>query len=462
MDIGDLFSPFSVSLIIFVITFGLIISEKVHRTVIAFFGAVVMVLFGIAGHFYTPSDALHAIDFNTLGLLMGMMVLVAILETTGAFQYLGIYVAKKTKGNPWLLVVALGTLTTVLSLILDNVTTIILIVPVTIVITKILKINPVPVLMAEALLSDTGGVATLVGDPPNIMIGSAAGFSFNDFLVHSLPVVFVAWIATLFTLKIVYRKEMKEKPQNIDQLMKMNEKDAIEDPQTLKVIIGILCFVVVLFFFHHKLHLAPSMVALIGAALALIFVSPTKDPQKILEKAELSVLVFFAALFVLVGGLEHAGVLEYAADLIIGGAADNIILTAIIVLWTSAVLSALVDNIPFTVAMIPVIASLQASGVDVNILWWALVFGVGFGGNGSPIGSTANVIVVSKSEQTGDPITFKKWFKSGTAAMLVTCTVATIAMLLFHEHFSKQTNGQMQAGHSEGAVENVEAGQSTH
>ncbi len=455
---GGLFSPFSVSLIIFVITFGLIISEKVHRTVIALFGAVVMVLFGIAGHFYSTADALHAIDFNTLGLLMGMMVLVAILETTGAFQYLGIYVAKKTKGNPWLLVVALGTLTTVLSLILDNVTTIILIVPVTIVITKILKINPIPVLMAEALLSDTGGVATLVGDPPNIMIGSAAGFSFNDFLAHSLPVVFVAWMATLFTLKFVYRKEMKEKPQNIDQLMKMDEKDAIEDLPTLKIIIGILGLVVVLFFFHHKLHLAPSMVALIGAALALVFVSPTKDPQKILEKAELSVLVFFASLFVLVGGLEHAGVLEYAADLIIGGAADNIVLTAIIVLWTSAVLSALVDNIPFTVAMIPVIASLEANGVDVNILWWALVFGVGFGGNGSPIGSTANVIVVSKSEQTGDPITFKKWFMSGTLAMLVTCIVATVAILLFHEHFSKHTAGQMQSSHTDTVIEHTETG----
>lgn len=447
MDIGSFFNPFSVSLIIFVITFGLIITEKVHRTVIAFFGAVVMVLFGIAGHFYSPTQALQAIDFNTLGLLMGMMVLVAILETTGAFQYLGIYVAKKTKGNPWLLVFALGTLTTVLSLILDNVTTIILIVPVTIVITKILKINPIPVLMAEALLSDTGGVATLVGDPPNIMIGSAAGFSFNDFLTHSLPIVFVAWIATLFVLKVVYRKEMKEEPQNINQLMKMDEKDAIEDSKTLKIIVGILGLVVVLFFFHHKLHLAPSMVALIGAALALIFVSPTTDPQKILEKAELSVLMFFASLFVLVGGLEHAGVLEKAADLIVGGAADNLLLTAIIVLWTSAILSALVDNIPFTVAMIPVIASLQASGVDANLLWWALVFGVGFGGNGSPIGSTANVIVVSKSEQTGNPITFKKWFVSGTATMIVTCIVATVAILFLHEYLGKPTQGQLQTAH---------------
>jgi Na+/H+ antiporter NhaD/arsenite permease-like protein len=180
---------FYVSLFIFALTFGLIISEKIHRTVIGFFGAVAMVIFGMVGGFYTPEQALAAIDFNTIGLLMGMMVLIAILEETGAFQYLGIYTAKKTKGNPWKLVVALGTLTTILSLILDNVTTIILIVPVTVVITKILRINPMPVLMAEALLSDTGGVATLVGDPPNIMIGSAANFSFNTFLTHSLPIV---------------------------------------------------------------------------------------------------------------------------------------------------------------------------------------------------------------------------------------------------------------------------------
>ncbi len=424
---------FWISLIIFGVTFGLIISEKVHRTVIGLFGAITMVVVGMMGKFYTPEQALGAIDFNTIGLLMGMMVLIAILEDTGAFQYLGIYTAKKTKGNPWLLVLALGTLTTLLSLILDNVTTIILIVPVTIIITKILKINPMPVLMAEALLSDTGGVATLVGDPPNIMIGSAANFSFNTFLTHSMPVVIVAWLVTLLVLKFIFRKEMKQKPQNIDELMKMNEKDAITDMPTLKIIVGILCLVVALFFLHSSLHIAPSTVALIGASLALLLISPRKDPQKIFAKIELSVLVFFASLFVIVGGLEHAGVLEHVANILVGGAADNMVLTAIIVLWTSATLSALVDNIPFTVAMIPVIAHLQSQGVDVNLLWWALVFGVGFGGNGSPIGSTANVIVVSKSEQTDSPITFKKWLKSGTATMIVTCIVATIAILLFHD-----------------------------
>jgi len=431
-----------VSVAVFVVTFGLIIAEKLHRTVIAFFGAIMMVIAGLIFGFYSPEKAMHAIDFNTIGLLLGMMTIVAIMETTGAFQYLGILVAKKTKGNPWLLVFALGTVTTALSLVLDNVTTIILIVPVTIVVTRMLKINPTPVLMAEALLSDTGGVATLVGDPPNIMIGSIAGFSFNDFLLHSMPVVLVAWFATLAVLKVIYRKEMKQKPQNIDKLMKMDEREAITDMRTLKIVIAVLVLVIGLFFMHNTLHIEPSLVALIGAAIALILVSPNKDPQKIFEKLELSVLVFFAALFVIVGGLEFSGALDIVAEMLVSGADNNIVMTAIIVLWISAVLSALVDNIPFTVAMIPVIAALQAKGVDVNILWWALVFGVGFGGNGSPIGSTANVIDVSKSEQTDTPITLKGWMRSGALVMVITCVIATVVLITFSDYFNKTTIGQ--------------------
>jgi Na+/H+ antiporter NhaD/arsenite permease-like protein len=431
-----------ISVVIFIVTFGLIITEKMHRTVIAFVGAVTMVILGLFFGFYSPEIAMEAIDFNTIGLLLGMMTIVALLETTGAFQYLGIFVAKKTKGNPWLLVLFLGALTTVLSFILDNVTTIILIVPVTVVITKILRINPVPILMAEALLSDTGGIATLVGDPVSIMIGSAAQFSFNDFLTHSLPVVAIAWLGTLLTLKIVYRNEMKEKPQNIEKLMKMNEKEAITDPRTLKIIVGVLILVVALFFFHNIVHIKPSFVALIGAALALLLVAPHKDPQKIFEKVELSVLVFFASLFVIVGGLESSGALDIVAEFLVSGAEENIILTAITVLWMSAILSALVDNIPFTVAMIPVIAALEAKGMQVNILWWALLFGVGFGGNGSPIGSTANVIVVSKSEQTDTPITLKAWLRSGTIAMIVTCIIASVAIVTFADYFNSQTTGQ--------------------
>lgn len=422
---------FWVSLAAFAFTFLFILTERIHRTVIGLFGAMAMIVLGMIFDFYKPHEALAAIDFDTIGLLFGMMVIIAILETTGFFQYLGIITAKATGGSPWKLVIALGSITTLLSMVLDNVTTIILIAPITIVITKMLAINPAPILMSEALLSDVGGAATLVGDPPNIIIGSAANFTFNTFLVHSLPVVAVAWVVTLFTLRFTYRKEMKQKPSNVADLQKMNAKDAITDKVTLFKIVGVLCLVVILFFVHGILHMPPALVALIGAALALILVSPKKDPQKILERTELSVLLFFASLFILVGGLEHAGVLEYLAQFIVAGAADNILLTAIILMWSAAILSAIVDNIPLTVAMVPIIAFLGTQGVDVEILWWALVLGVGFGGNGSPIGSTANVIIMSKSEQTDNPITFKEWLRKGTPTMFTSLIVATIAFLLF-------------------------------
>lgn len=428
-DIGQL--PIIISCVIFLLTFTAILTERIHRTVIGLFGAVVMVALGMIFGFYDPGLALHAIDFNTIGLLLGMMIIVAILERTGFFQYLAILAAKKTKGDPWKLVVVLGTVTTLVSLILDNVTTVVLIAPVTIIIARLLKISAVPILMAEALLSDTGGVATLVGDPPNIMIGSAAGFTFNDFLFHVAPIVVVAWFVTLLVLKIVFKKELANKPQNIDKLMEMNEKDALTDLKTCKIILGVLSLVTVLFFIHHTVHMPPSMVALIGAAIALLLVSPKKDPQPILEKVEWSVLLFFAALFVIVGGMEHAGAIGILANKMAELASGNLVVAAVLIMAISAVASAAVDNIPFTMAMIPVILHLESQGVPVNILWWSLALGVGFGGNGTPIGSTANVVVVAKSEQTDDPITFMRWFKSGSLAMIATVMVAAAAILMF-------------------------------
>lgn len=432
---------FWVSIIIFVITFWIILHERIHRAVIGLFWALVMVIAWMIFGFYSPELAKEALDFNTLGLLFGMMIIVAILEHTWAFQYLWIKVAKKTGWNLWKLTLALGTLTTLLSLILDNVTTIILIVPITIIIAKMLKLNAMPILMAEALLSDTGWVATLVWDPPNIMIGSYAGFSFNDFLINSLPIVFVAWFATLLTLKIVFRKELKQEPnkQAIEDLMKMNEIDAITDMPTLKKILWVLVLVVALFFLHSTLNIEASMVAIIWASLALFLVSATKDPQKILEKLELSVLMFFWALFVIVGWLEHAWVLEALAQIITSWAEWNILLTALIILWVSAILSALVDNIPMTVAMLPILWYFQFEYIGADwtvwlpgyqLLWWALVFGVWFGWNASPIGSTANVIVVSKSEQTDNPITFKSWMKSWLSTSVASLLVASVGIYI--------------------------------
>lgn len=424
------------ALLIFVVTFFYILTERIHRTVVALFGAMAMVISGMILDFYHPEDLLDVIDFNTLGLLFGMMLMVSMLEKTGFFQFMGIWTAKKTKGNPWHLMVALGAITAVLSMILDNVTTIILIVPVTIIIADILKINPVPILMSEALLSNIGGAATLIGDPPNIMIGSAAGFTFNDFLIHSLPVVIITWLATLAIFKVVYRKDLSQKPANVEQLMAMDEYEAIKEPRTLKKLLVVFALTISLFFLHGLMHMEPAMVALIGASLALIVVAPKHDPQGVIEKCELSVLLFFASLFVIVGGLEHAGILERLAELLTHGAEENILMTALIILWASAILSAIVDNIPLTVAMIPIITYLGSTGLPVDILWWALVFGVGFGGNGSPIGSTAGVIVVAKSEKTANPISFIDWIKQGAPTMFAGLTIASIALIIAMPYFS--------------------------
>lgn len=424
------------SLLIFVITFFFILTERIHRTVVALFGAMAMVISGMLLGFFHPEEVIEVVDFNTLGLLFGMMLMVSMLEKTGFFQFMGIWTAKKSKGNPWYLMIALGAITAILSMVLDNVTTIILIVPVTIIVADILRINPAPILMSEALLSNIGGTGTLIGDPPNIMIGSAAGFTFNDFLIHALPVVIITWVATLAIFKIVYRRDLAKRPENVEKLMAMNEYEAIKEPKTLRKLLIVFGFTIILFFLHGLLHLEPAMVALIGASLSLIMVAPKHDPQGVIEKTELSVLLFFASLFVIVGGLEHAGVLERMAELLTAGAEGNILMTALILLWASAILSAIVDNIPLTVAMIPIIGYLGASGIPVDLLWWALVFGVGFGGNGSPIGSTAGVIVVAKSEKTAHPISFIDWIKQGAPTMVAGLVIASAALVFLTPYYS--------------------------
>ncbi len=429
--------PLIISTVIFFITFVLILMERVHRTVIGMVGAVLLVTLGTVFGFYGPQEALKAIDFNTIGLLMGMMIIVVILEETGFFQYLAIISAQRTRGDPWKLVVVLGTVTTVVSFFLDNVTTVVLIAPVTIIVAGICRISAVPLLIAEALLSNTGGVATLVGDPPNIMIGSAAGFSFNDFITHLAPIVVVTWIATLLTLKFVFRRALAQKPENIEALLRWNAKSALKDVKTCKKTLCVLGFVIVLFFFHHMLNMPAMMVALIGAALALILNYSKKDPQPILAKVEWSVLLFFTSLFVLVGGLEHTGALRYVASLVMKLTTGNMLVAALAILWVSALMSAVVDNIPFTIAMIPIILNLKSMGVPVDLFWWSLALGVGFGGNATPIGSTANIVVVSKSEQTDEPITFAIWLKSGMITMLITCTIASAALVVLNALLSR-------------------------
>ena len=420
--------PQIVTILIFIATFVGILSDKIHRTIVGAVGAVAMVAAGNAMGFYSEEQALEAVDFNTIGLLLGMMILVGLLEQTGFFQYAAIVAGRWSKGSPWLLMVTLGTVTTVLSLFLDNVTTIILIAPITIWIAQTLGINPIPLLIANALLSNTGGVGTLVGDPPNIIIGSAAGFSFNDFLTHALPVAAVAWFVVLVTLRIVFRRELAVRPQHIDALMDMHAGEALHDPRTLRRILIVFSVVIFTFFLHNALHLSPAFVALAGAAAALLWVRPSVD--KILETVEWSVLLFFASLFIAVGGLEAAGILEAVGESVAGLATENLLLAAIVVLWVGAIASAIIDNIPFTIALVPVIQQLGLLGINASPLWWALAFGAGFGGNGTPIGSTANVVTITVSERTDSPITTAIWLRSGLIAMLATTTVATVLFVL--------------------------------
>jgi Na+/H+ antiporter NhaD/arsenite permease-like protein len=419
--------------LIFLLSLWLIFSEKLNRTITAIAGAALMVGLGKVFGFYSESQAVAAVDFNTLGLLLGMMILVALLEPTGFFQYLAVWAGRFSRGKPVRLLVLLGTVTTILSMFLDNVTTVVLIAPVTILICEILGMNPVPFLMAEALLSDTGGVATLVGDPPNVVIASAAGFSFTDFLTHSLPVVLVAWLVALFLLRYLFRRELAVKPRNAKAVMKLNPVESLEDKKTAQRVLIVLGMAVLLFFVHHAIHLSPSFVSLSAAAVALVWVRP--DVKKTLEHIEWSVLIFFAALFILVGGLEAAGVLDALVHVIERTAVIPPVLFGVLVIWVVAGLSAIVDNVPITIALIPVIQGLGAAGVDIGPLWWALAFGAGFGGNGTIIGSTANIVVATLSEKTRTPITSKLWNKRGLPVMLATCSVASILYAIAYPLF---------------------------
>ena len=414
--------------LLFAASFAGILAGKVHRAIFAVLGAVLMVLLGLVLNFYSQEEALRAIDFNTLALLFGMMVIVAVLRRTGYFEYIAIMTAKRTKGNPWILLVSLGTITTVASLFLDNVTTVILMAPVTVLIAGILGISAIPLLMAEALLANTGGVATLVGDPPNILIGSAANLSFVDFVVNLGPIVLVAWLVTLVMIRLLFRKEMAEKPSNVEALEALDEHEALKDRASANKVLFVLAGVVLLFFLHNTLHLQAGFVALIGAAAALIWLQP--DLEKVMEGIEWTILLFFAALFVIVGGIEASGLLDLAGESLTGLSSQNLILLGVALLWGSAIASALIDNIPFTIAMIPIIQALARPDLDITPLWWALALGAGFGGNGTPIGSTANLVVVSISEKTKHPISTRTWLRNGLPIMIVTCLVATILYVL--------------------------------
>jgi Na+/H+ antiporter NhaD/arsenite permease-like protein len=426
--------PQILTTLIFIASLWLILSDKLNRTIVGLLGAILMVGTGKLLGFYDETQIVAAVDFNTLGLLLGMMILVALLEPTGFFQFLAVWAGRFSRGRPVVLLVLLGTVTTVVSMFLDNVTTVVLIAPVTILICEILGVNPTPYLMAEALLSDTGGVSTLVGDPPNVLIASAAGFSFNDFLTHALPVVILAWFSALWLLRYLFRRELAASPPNADVVLKLNPRESLEDPGTARRVLIVLFGAILLFILAEKLDLNPAFVALSAATVALVWVRP--DINAVLQRIEWNVLIFFSALFVMVGGLEASGVLGGLVKILANLYTIPPTVLGLALLWFSAVLSAFVDNVPITIALIPVLQGLEVQGINAQPLWWALAFGAGFGGNGTIIGSTANIVIANISERTRTPITSKLWNKRGLPVMLVTCGVASLLYIVLYPWFA--------------------------
>lgn len=421
-----------VALAILLVAYALIFTEVMHRAYAALLGAVAMVMLGGWSGFYSQEEAVVAIDANTMLLLMAMMMLVAMLRPTGAFEYLGIRLAKLAKGSPRRLLIYLCAAVSVLSMFLDNVTTVIIFAPLTVLVTRMLNLNPAPFLIAEAMMSNIGGAATLVGDPPNIMIGSASGIDFMRFLVHMGPIILPVWFITLSMLLFLFRRELR--PVDAAAIVDLDEGKAINDPRALKRIASVLAGVVVLFFVHHTLHWYPAFVSLIGLALALAWLRPV--PDKLMTKVEWTVLLFFAALFVLVGGVEASGLLDLIGARLADYAREpgRLLATAIMLMWVAALLSAIIDNIPFTVTMIPIVAALEQQGVNVTPLWWALALGVGLGGNGTHIGATANVICIAEAERARLPearITPALWLKAGLPVMVGSLGVATGVFMLF-------------------------------
>lgn len=417
---------------IFIICFILFVFGRPHRAIVAMVGAVAMMIAGMSLGFYTQEEALKAIDFNTIGLLAGMMVIVGVLRGTGFFRYLAIKGAKLAKGDPWKLLLSLGLLTAVTSMLIDNVTTILLVAPVTMLISDILGINPLPILLAEVLLSNIGGVGTLVGDPPNIIIGSAAGFSFNSVVIHLLPVVLLVMGISLLLLRFIHRKTLAGRSKNIERVMQMRAEEAVKDKRTLVKCLLALGVVLVLFYLETRLNLKTAFIAFLGAAFTLAMVRP--DPKDALNQVEWPVLVFFLGLFIIVGGLDKTGVLRMLGQQLTLFS-YNPILIALVIIWISALSCSFVNNIAYTVAMVPVIRHIAATGMAANPLWWGLAMGAGFGGNGTPIGSAAGVVIMSLSEKSARPITFGNWLKSGVIVTLVACGVASLIMAVFFGWF---------------------------
>ena len=446
-----------VGLGILLFVYALIITEVVHRTLAAALGGLLAV---VALNFYSVEDTLSLkavttmIDWETIGLLLGMMVMVGVISHTGVFEWFAVQAYKKSGGEIWTLVVILCAVTAVLSAFLDNVTTMLLLTPVTIQIAKVLDIKPIPILISEVIFSNIGGAATMIGDPPNIMIGSAMspsaiegnkdadiaalaseGVTFNDFIIEMAPGILLTIVPSFMLIRWLYKDEFSGRRDR--DITELERQYAIKDMKGLKVSGTILCLVIVGFFLHPVVHIAVSWVALAGAVIMLLATNP-HELEEPLEHVEWTTLLFFAGLFVLVHSLQYMGVIDYIGSFVEKGIESfseeyRLAAAVVIILWVSAIASAFIDNIPYTATMIPIVLSLSVElNLDLGPLIWALAFGACLGGNGTLIGASANVVTAGLSEEAGYPISFNEFFKAGFPVMLLSTFIVTFYMILVY------------------------------
>lgn len=413
-----------VAVAVFLIVILLIISERVHRTAAAMAGAMVLILTGVM----SADKALSYIDFNTIGVLVGMMIFVAIVRRSGMFEYIAVRAAKAVHGDPWKIMVAFTLITAVLSAILDNVTTVLLVGPMSIAIARMLKIDPVPFLMGQILASNVGGTATLIGDPPNIMIGSAAHLSFMDFLENTGFAVLFILVVLILLMKIVYEKKIELGTVDAGAIEKLDPSKSITNRALMKKGIIVLICVIVGFMFHDKLGIESSVIALTAAAVMLII--GREDVNEAIQDVEWTTILFFMSLFVVVGGLTETGIIKELASKIIDATDGHPMVTMLVLLWASALLSSILDNIPFVATLIPLILAMQADGIDVTSFWWAISLGACLGGNGTMIGASANVVLSDISTKHGYPITFKSYLKVGMPFMLLSIVISTVFLVV--------------------------------
>lgn len=413
-----------IAVVIFIVTMTAIMTEKVHRTVAAMTGAILLLVTGIL----SLDTAIGYVDVNTLGVLVGMMLFVGIVKNSGIFEYIAIKAVKLAKGRPWPIMVAFIVITAVLSAFLDNVTTVLLVGPMTLAITKMLNVNPIPYIMTQIMASNIGGTATLIGDPPNIMIGSAADLGFGDFLLNTGMASIIVLIISILCYYVLYRKQLIVDEANIKKVMALDEKKSIVNPALMKKSILMLCLVALGFILHSQLHLESCYISLSAACIMLLI--GKQDPEEIIATVEWSTILFFIGLFVVVGGLEQVGIIDSLAHGLVDITGGNMLITMMAILWIAAIVSAFLDNIPFVATLIPLIITIGKTGMDITPLWWALSLGACLGGNGTLIGASANVVLSGISNKAGHKITFASYFKVGFPMMILSIIISSIFLLI--------------------------------